>query len=436
MATFRNCLQAARKELPSAPLAALASICFSLAILTAPFEFYHPPKYLTHLPLKLFAAAFYAFVLHWLFYRPRIDFSPIKFPLAVFLCTNLISIWVAASLPLNRNTGYMILMFAIIPLAENIIVSSTHLEGLCQALFLEAAMGGVASIWQFVGEYRAALAQHPGQLYQYMTAARIHIRGLTVHQSHFACQQMLLFVALFAFLLFTTRPRPMWWGVMASIGISIALNLTRSAWLGCFVGAVYLVSRWRPRWLWLMPVALLASYIAGPSLIRDRVKSVFTPSADPSIAVRFEMWGAALRMIRRHPWAGVGPDKIELVYADYLLPGQTPINLPHPHLHNNFLQLAAERGLPTLAAFIWLMIALLWQFLKTRRILPRRRWIAEGAIAAWLAMMVQGCFDYNFGMASAQALFLFFVSTPLVAQRIQNRCSRRPEEQGSLCSRA
>lgn len=55
-----------------------------------------------------------------------------------------------------------------------------------------------------------------------------------------------------------------------------------------------------------------------------------------------------------------------------------------------------------------------------RRQLPETKRIADAGIAAWLAMMVQGIFDFNFGIFSVLALFLFLVSTPFVAQEIEN----------------
>ncbi len=55
MVKLRNQLGAMRGLLPHAPLAALSSVCFSLAVLAAPFAVY--------LPVKLFGAACYAFAL-------------------------------------------------------------------------------------------------------------------------------------------------------------------------------------------------------------------------------------------------------------------------------------------------------------------------------------------------------------------------------------
>jgi len=408
---LKRFLSAALRELPRPGLARMASLCFSLAVLTTPFAFY--------VPLKLFAAAFYLFAVHWLINRPTFHFPPIKLPLAAFLWCNLVSIGWTASQPVNRKIWYMLLVIGIIPLAENLIASERHLEALCKVLFFESVAGGLLGTAQFIEQYRAVLQHHPGQVYDYMTMERI--RGFTIHWAHFGCQQMLIFLMLLAFLFLSGRKGGLWWAMMAVIGVSILLNFTRSVWLGCLLGGVYLVSRFRPRLLWLLPALLAAGYLLAPALVRERVKSVLQPEADTSATHRYEMWGVAMRMISEHPWVGVGPENVERVYPLYLPPGQTPLNSSHAHLHSNYLQLAAERGLPVLAAWVWFMAALIREFLRIRSHLSRTRWVADGGVAIGVAIMVQGAFDYNFGIFSVVLLFLFLASLPFVAQEIETR---------------
>jgi O-antigen ligase len=206
---------------------------------------------------------------------------------------------------------------------------------------------------------------------------------------------------------------------MAVVATSVALNFTRGVWLGCVVAAVYIVARWKPRALWAIPVLLAVAYLAAPSLVRRRVSLAFHPKDEPALAIRLEMWGVGLRMIRAHPWAGVGPGNIPLVYTQYLPPGTTPIFGYHAHLHDNFLQMAAERGLPCLAAWVWFMLALGWHTLRIRRRLSSLRWVADAAFAAWLAFIVEGLFEFNFGTSPVLMVFLFLMSTPFVAEHLE-----------------
>ena len=78
------------------------------------------------------------------------------------------------------------------------------------------------------------------------------------------------------------------------------------------------------------------------------------------------------------------------------------------HLHNNYLQTAAERGLPGLAAFLWLLgAALVGQIRLARRFRASSyAYLAQGAAAATIAFAVAGFFEYNFGDSEVLILWL------------------------------
>jgi len=429
--SFPAFLASARAELPGAIFARWASIFFSLSVLTFLLSLTAAQAFLA------LAAACYA--IHLLRERPAIHFPPVKLPLALFSLGTVVSIFWAANPAVGWFAVRKLVLFVILLLGVNLVASRKHLEFLYRGLFVESALAGLVAIGQFVSQYRQVRALHPDRVYVSMTSERIS--GFLGHWMNFGGQQMLIFAALLAFLLLAPKaearaigirgsgsgvrranagPRAGWaigwllWGVVVA---SIVLNFTRGVWLGCFVASLYLVARWKPRWLWALPVLLLASYFAGPSLVRQRIEVLRHPSRDPALSIRFEMWQVAWRMIQKHPLAGVGPNNIEQVYALYLPPGKSPEPGYHGHLHNNFFQFGAERGLAVLAAWVWFMGALGWHFWRMCRRLARGRWIAEAALAGWLAMLVEGCFEFNFGTSPVLMLFLFIVSTPFVAER-------------------
>jgi O-antigen ligase len=206
--------------------------------------------------------------------------------------------------------------------------------------------------------------------------------------------------------------------LLALVTVSIILNFTRGVWLGCFLAGVYLLARWKPMWLLAMPILLALAYVGAPSLLRERVHLAMHPTHEPALSIRLEMWHVAIRMIRAHPWVGVGPNNIEEAYDLYLPPGKTPEVGYHSHFHNDYLQFGAERGLPCLAAWLWLMAALGWYTWKLRRKLSTQRWIADASLAAWLAFLAEGCFEFNFGTSPVLMVFLFVTSTPFIAARV------------------
>jgi hypothetical protein len=49
-----------------------------------------------------------------------------------------------------------------------------------------------------------------------------------------------------------------------------------------------------------------------------------------------------------------------------------------------------------------------------------QRWIADAALAGWLAFLAEGCFEFNFGTSPVLMVFLFVISTPFVAAGVRD----------------
>jgi len=437
--SVENFLDRTCGELPGAPLLRWAAVFFTLFVLTLQISIAASQACL--------AAAGLLYVIHLVKAHPPIAFLPVKLPLALFCVLSLVSVFWAA----NPTAGWFavrkFVLFFIWLLAVNLIVSARHLRRLLQGMFLVSLLTSLVGIGQFIIQYRYVRAHYPGQLYHQLTSTRIH--GFMGHWMHFGGQQMMVFVFLLSFLLlsgrqspairsptpepapsnsgFELRISPLWWFLLALVVVSIILNFTRGVWLGCFFAAIYLMARWRPRVLWAVPVVLLIGYVGAPPLVRERVHLALHPTQEPALSIRLEMWGVALKMIRAHPWVGVGPNNIVEVYDLYLPPGKTPELGYHNHFHDDYLQFGAERGLPCLAAWVWLMAALGWYMWKLRRQLTTQRWIADAALAAWLAFLVEGVFEFNFGTSPVLMVFLFVTATPFVAARCQRDGASIPD---------
>jgi hypothetical protein len=455
MTSLRGFIESWWTELPHAPAARWASLFFSLHILTLLISVAASQAFL--------AAATVAYFTHLFRTRSAISFPPVKLPLLLFCLTTCNSILWAAQPALGGFAVRKLVLFLILLLSVNLAASARHLEALFRGLFVVSALAGLVGTAQFVIQYHSLRHLQYDRIYYYMTLTRIH--GFMGHWMNFGGQQMLVFAALLAFLLLcyggTSSPprreeglggggnrnedpanhpltpsltrrgipndsehgrgKGFYWLVMAIVATSLVLNFTRGVWLGCLLAILYLVARRKPRALWLIPVLLVVAYLAAPSMVRRRVSLAFHPTDDPALAMRLEIWGAGLRMVRKHPWVGVGPGNIPRVYTQYLPPGTTPMFGYHDHLHDNLLQLAAERGLPCLVTWLWFMLALGWNILRIRGRLSGEQWVADAAFAAWLAFFAEGFFEYNFGTSPVLMVFLFVMSTPFVAEHLESR---------------
>ena len=117
-------------------------------------------------------------------------------------------------------------------------------------------------------------------------------------------------------------------------------------------------------------------------------------------------------MIHDHPLFGVGPQRIVIEFPNYYH-GDDLRTFYYGHLENNFIQIAAERGLICFATFLWFLLELyaeLLGMLKTANF--ETRWVVISALAALTGFVVSGFFEFNFGNSEVFLLLLFIVSMP------------------------
>ena len=185
-------------------------------------------------------------------------------------------------------------------------------------------------------------------------------RGTLGHYMTYSGLLMLVIGVALARMLFGQSDR-MWAAlVMPALGVAVALTFTRSTAVGDLRGG---------------GAAVLAQGLPAARGAADRRRAVHCGRARPDReALRLDVQpersdgprpgGDAERRADdcAHPLMGVGPNMVERLYPQYRGPDAVkPIN---PHLHNVPLQIAAERGLPALAIWLWFVVALvrdLWQ---------------------------------------------------------------------------
>jgi O-antigen ligase len=204
------------------------------------------------------------------------------------------------------------------------------------------------------------------------------------------------------------------WAALVLPGLVLALlfTFTRSAWVGACVGIGLLFLLRDFRLLGLLPVVFGLFLAFAPASLTARFYSSFSLT-DPSNMDRVAMMKSGFHIIKDDPLTGVGPDMIIQVYPGYR--DKSAVNQLNPHLHNVPLQIAAERGLPALALWIWFIVTLVRDFLRRRHAdFPS---LSNTGIAVIGAMLAAGLFEYNFGDSEFLMLFLVLVSLPYAAER-------------------
>jgi O-antigen ligase len=240
------------------------------------------------------------------------------------------------------------------------------------------------------------------------------IRGPFSHYMTFSGLLLICDLLLIAAMILNPRRRRIWhWGALAILNIALLGTLTRGVWVGLGLTLTFYLLVRKPRWLLAyIPVAVLFALLAPPRLL-DRVESI-TSLQDRSNYDRLCMLEAGFTMVAERPLFGMGPEMVERRYPIYRPPSAPRYEIPH--LHNSFLQLAAERGLPALAAYLALLAgsaAVAWRrYVREGRDAGPRADLYVGMLLALLALNLAGLFENNWGDTEVQRPALFLLAIP------------------------
>jgi O-antigen ligase len=268
-----------------------------------------------------------------------------------------------------------------------------------------AALSSVWGLDQFWRKWEAA--RRAGASF-YLSYVAARITGFESHWMTFS--EILMFALLGGLaLVLWDRSMPAKWrwaaGVAALLcGLSIVLAMTRGVWLATGAGLVYLLWAWR-RWtvLALPALAALAFAVGSPGL-RERMISIVHPHGDADSNMhRYVTFRTGVAMIKAHPLFGIGPEMVGPEFQQYV-PADIPRPLPagfYGHLHNIYVQFAAERGIPAMLAMIGFLVWSLWLWLR-KLAAPGagsadNAWLLRAGVAMLIAILVAGLFEHCLG---------------------------------------
>lgn len=273
------------------------------------------------------------------------------------------------------------------------------------ALVWPMTLAGVASaLWSFWEYYvKWAAAQAAGQDF-YVAYVASRITGFMSHWMTFGAHMMIGFSLAGAVLLFTRQSRWRQVGLVVVLmiyGVAIVLGQTRSIWLGAACSAAVLLACWRPWSLLALPLLAGLTYMVAPAAVKSRMESIVRPHGQLDSNEHREVTReAGWRMIQAHPWLGLGPEGPGRHFKEYVTPGRVLPDGYYGHLHNLYLQYAAERGVPALVCF------LVFVGLNARSWWRRPSPMRYFALASLTGLAASGLFEHNLGDSEVLTLFL------------------------------
>jgi len=330
--------------------------------------------------------------------RERFEVPPFFWPLLAYAGMTLVSALFSIDPRASLIDSKQLVLFLIVPVAYRFAIGDRG--GVLITVVLSCAAASAAfGIVQYGILHYDQLGQRPqGTLGHYMTYS-----GLL----------MLVIALAVARVLFGRSDRTWAALVLPALGVAVALTFSRNSAVGVCVAAALLFALKDLRLFAVLPIIAAIFIAIAPGQVAKRYASMFNLN-DPTVRDRVAMLHIGERMVAARPLTGVGPNMVQRQYARYRGPDAVkPVN---PHLHNNPLQIAAERGLPALALWVWFIVAVV-RDLWTRFSSGRQRELAAAALATTGALLAAGLFEYNFGDSEVLMLFLIVVTLPASADR-------------------
>jgi O-antigen ligase len=347
-------------------------------------------------------------------HRERIEVPTMFWPLLAYAAGTLVASRYSVEPEVSFRDCKQLLLFAIVPIAYRLFRGERSLTAV-DVVITVGALNAVYGIVQYgILDFDDIQKRIQGNLGHYMTYSGV-----------------IMLVACVAVARVMFRRRDRIWAalILPAVLVALMLTLSRNAWVGACagIGTLFLLKDVRHvlRFVAVVPIALGLFVAFAPKTVTDRFYSgialhrIVGGSATSNSTVqsnqdRLAMARAGLRIIKDHPLTGVGPDMVIQVYPGYR--DARAVSQLNSHLHNVPLQIAAERGLPVLAIWIWFVVVLLRDFLRKHRTAAVPS-LATAGIACVVAMLCAGMFEYNFGDSEFLMLFLVLVTLPYAAER-------------------
>jgi O-antigen ligase len=342
---------------------------------------------------------------------PRVYFvHGLEIPITFFFLVTLASTLVSVE-PMTSVWGiYRVYTFGLVPIATMLLLFqlSTQIplarwtSALITACLISIVLVGIYAILQYTGH--EILERMP-----VVAGGRVWVTlGNPVYVG--ALFAMAIPLALYEGLLQpSAAKRALAWAALVLAMTGILISLTRGAWVGALAGSLWMVcrlpSKRRKSAGWAVGSLLVALILVGlvNPVMRARAKSILS-AQEGSNAARIEGWKGALRVARKYPWLGSGPDTFIRSFRGFRSHRYlhfAGFSVTQAHAHNDVFQFAATGGMLGVLAYFALAIALI-----------RRAWRGHPGLAGGIvALAVQNQFNFS-SLSTSVWLVLWAAALP------------------------
>jgi O-antigen ligase len=207
-------------------------------------------------------------------------------------------------------------------------------------------------------------------------------------------------------------------------GVSLFLTITRASWAGLVGSTAVMLLLGRSRKTVLIAAALaIPIAIGGIWYLQQKRQVGVVDTSDGSTQWRLIVWQEAGNIIFSRPrnmLVGVGMDSILKRWPEWHMfqNGQIPLG----HMHSDYIELAFERGIPALIAWLgWMAIYLTmcWRGFRVGNFGWPERGILLGAFGGTIGFLLAGFVHYNWG--DSEDAMVFYVIMGLALGTLRSR---------------
>lgn len=364
--------------------------------------------------------------------REKVDRIPLMF-LLIYACIILATLFYGVRPAYTVSKLNRLLLFPLVFAVPCALKRGPGPRENLSALLLAAVIGmSLMAVYDLVRmplEIREQVAalHHESETEPSAEALRKTVSRALFHAGNMASPQ--LYMIAFFFLLGlkseTGSPKTKWFLLLCILSIAgLLLHNKRGVWIATML--IFPVwTLWSRQWKNIPVMMLVALFALALPSVRERLTDL-RDVVNVEHGSRMVLWTeVAPRLYQLHPF-GMGYNGSRFEDFREVLPRGTHLEIGLTHLHSNPLQILLELGWHGLIIWILWMI---YYLRKAIRPLPRELRLLRGSVAcAFLALLVNGLVEYNFGTSSIFMMYMvLFGILESFSPNTRHECIPRPE---------
>lgn len=208
--------------------------------------------------------------------------------------------------------------------------------------------------------------------------------------------------------------------------LHLVLTFTRASYIGFFFSSVFFLLLFFSGKRKKIPAGKVFTILLVIFLFVQTASAAINTFEKGSLKSRLLVWKVAAKMVRHNPVFGVGPGNFEIRYPEYKEGVTEVLETAQERVtdvHNEYLEMAVETGIPGFLLFMWLLFAAgKTCFVVYRKSGRSRRLFIAAVSASLVAVSVNALASFPF--QNPATMLLFWINLALVGSMAREKTGR------------